>query len=159
MRPVPHAHRQVCSFSESHSLLPSQDLYEAGELKWGTDEAQFIYILGNRSKQHLRLGEFLKTEVPPQVLARPVAGSVISYQVIIWTVIALPQDRVLHGTHDTTDVTSQPPHQSAGLRLLLPFDSWLSVPSPSKVSCSFVAAMAMLLDVTSVCPPQCSMSI
>uniref|UniRef100_A0A8D1IJ91 Annexin n=1 Tax=Sus scrofa TaxID=9823 RepID=A0A8D1IJ91_PIG len=32
-----------------------QDLYEAGELKWGTDEAQFIYILGNRSKQHLRL--------------------------------------------------------------------------------------------------------
>lgn len=40
------------------SLLPSQDLYEAGELKWGTDEAQFIYILGNRSKQHLRLGEF-----------------------------------------------------------------------------------------------------
>lgn len=34
-----------------------QDLYEAGELKWGTDEAQFIYILGNRSKQHLRLGK------------------------------------------------------------------------------------------------------
>uniref|UniRef100_A0A8C0VT86 Annexin n=1 Tax=Castor canadensis TaxID=51338 RepID=A0A8C0VT86_CASCN len=37
-----------------------QDLYEAGELKWGTDEAQFIYILGNRSKQHLRLGMFQK---------------------------------------------------------------------------------------------------
>lgn len=35
-----------------------QDLYEAGELKWGTDEAQFVYILGNRSKQHLRLGKF-----------------------------------------------------------------------------------------------------
>ncbi|XP_036605039.1 annexin A6 isoform X1 [Trichosurus vulpecula] len=40
-----------------------KDLYEAGELKWGTDEAQFIYILGNRSKQHLRLvfDEYLKT--------------------------------------------------------------------------------------------------
>lgn len=32
-------------------------LLEAGELKWGTDEAEFVYILGNRSKQHLRLGE------------------------------------------------------------------------------------------------------
>lgn len=41
--------------------LPLQDLYEAGELKWGTDEAQFIYILGNRSKQHLRLGKFQRT--------------------------------------------------------------------------------------------------
>ncbi|XP_044520422.1 annexin A6 isoform X1 [Gracilinanus agilis] len=40
-----------------------KDLYEAGEQKWGTDEAQFIYILGNRSKQHLRLvfDEYLKT--------------------------------------------------------------------------------------------------
>lgn len=54
----------------SPSLLPSQDLYEAGELKWGTDEAQFIYILGNRSKQHLRLGEFPKTAAPPQVTLR-----------------------------------------------------------------------------------------
>ncbi|XP_049633968.1 annexin A6 [Suncus etruscus] len=44
-----------------------QDLYEAGELKWGTDEAQFIYILGNRSKQHLRLvfDEYLKTTGKP----------------------------------------------------------------------------------------------
>nr|XP_060621449.1 annexin A6 isoform X1 [Anolis sagrei ordinatus] len=33
----------------------AKDLFEAGEVKWGTDEAQFIYILGNRSKQHLRL--------------------------------------------------------------------------------------------------------
>uniref|UniRef100_A0A8C4KXG1 Annexin n=1 Tax=Equus asinus asinus TaxID=83772 RepID=A0A8C4KXG1_EQUAS len=43
------------------------DLYEAGELKWGTDEAQFIYILGNRSKQHLRLvfDEYLKTTGKP----------------------------------------------------------------------------------------------
>uniref|UniRef100_A0A2H6N7C4 Annexin n=1 Tax=Micrurus carvalhoi TaxID=3147026 RepID=A0A2H6N7C4_9SAUR len=33
----------------------ANDLLEAGEQKWGTDEAQFVYILGNRSKQHLRL--------------------------------------------------------------------------------------------------------
>uniref|UniRef100_A0A6I8NAS4 Annexin n=1 Tax=Ornithorhynchus anatinus TaxID=9258 RepID=A0A6I8NAS4_ORNAN len=44
-----------------------QTLYEAGELKWGTDEAEFIYILGNRSKQHLRLvfDEYLKTTGKP----------------------------------------------------------------------------------------------
>ncbi|XP_054984148.1 annexin A6 isoform X2 [Sorex araneus] len=44
-----------------------QDLYEAGELKWGTDEAQFIYILGNRSRQHLRLvfDEYLRTTGKP----------------------------------------------------------------------------------------------
>lgn len=116
---------QVCSFSWSHSPLPSQDLYEAGELKWGTDEAQFIYILGNRSKQHLRLGEFVKTAAPPQVTLRtlfsfpfwlmvhrshfiskpnagPVVGYVVAYQVIIRTALALSQDRVLHSTHDTT---------------------------------------------------------
>ncbi|XP_056372884.1 annexin A6 isoform X1 [Hyla sarda] len=33
----------------------AQDLYEAGEAKWGTDESQFIYILGGRSKMHLQL--------------------------------------------------------------------------------------------------------
>lgn len=59
----------TCSWAEPHegstltqALLPSsshKDLLEAGELKWGTDEAQFIYILGRRSKQHLRLGEHL----------------------------------------------------------------------------------------------------
>uniref|UniRef100_A0A8D1A6B7 Annexin n=1 Tax=Sus scrofa TaxID=9823 RepID=A0A8D1A6B7_PIG len=56
----------VSSFSDV-PLLPLQDLYEAGELKWGTDEAQFIYILGNRSKQHLRLvfDEYLKTTGKP----------------------------------------------------------------------------------------------
>lgn len=46
----------------TRALSPSpshKDLLEAGELKWGTDEAQFIYILGRRSKQHLRLGEHL----------------------------------------------------------------------------------------------------
>lgn len=44
----------------SQAVPPSpshKDLLEAGELKWGTDEAQFIYILGRRSRQHLRLGE------------------------------------------------------------------------------------------------------
>ncbi|XP_061473389.1 annexin A6 isoform X2 [Rhineura floridana] len=42
-------------------------LLEAGEVKWGTDEAEFIYILGNRSKQHLRLvfDEYLKVSGKP----------------------------------------------------------------------------------------------
>uniref|UniRef100_A0A672IDY7 Annexin n=1 Tax=Salarias fasciatus TaxID=181472 RepID=A0A672IDY7_SALFA len=31
------------------------DLYEAGEAQWGTDEAKFIMILGNRSVTHLRM--------------------------------------------------------------------------------------------------------
>ncbi|XP_054832233.1 annexin A6 isoform X2 [Eublepharis macularius] len=45
----------------------AKDLLDAGELQWGTDEAQFIYILGNRSKQHLRLvfDEYLKTAGKP----------------------------------------------------------------------------------------------
>nr|KAF6479032.1 annexin A6 [Molossus molossus] len=53
--------------SEDLVQQDAQDLYEAGELKWGTDEAQFIYILGNRSKQHLRLvfDEYLKTTGKP----------------------------------------------------------------------------------------------
>lgn len=51
--------------------LPLQDLYEAGELKWGTDEAQFVYILGNRSKQHLRLGKLQKRlQLPPWSCAK-----------------------------------------------------------------------------------------
>ncbi|XP_040296297.1 annexin A6 [Bufo bufo] len=33
----------------------AQELFEAGEAKWGTDETQFIYILGSRSKTHLQL--------------------------------------------------------------------------------------------------------
>ncbi|XP_078509746.1 annexin A6 isoform X2 [Lissotriton helveticus] len=33
----------------------AKDLFEAGEQKWGTDEAQFIFILGNRSRMHLQL--------------------------------------------------------------------------------------------------------
>ncbi|XP_066469617.1 annexin A6 isoform X2 [Tiliqua scincoides] len=45
----------------------AKDLLEAGEMKWGTDEAQFIYILGNRSKQHLRMvfDEYLKISGKP----------------------------------------------------------------------------------------------
>ncbi|XP_029439203.1 annexin A6 isoform X1 [Rhinatrema bivittatum] len=41
--------------SESLVEQDAKELYEAGEQKWGTDEAQFIYILGSRSKQHLQL--------------------------------------------------------------------------------------------------------
>ncbi|KAI9539175.1 Annexin A6 [Dissostichus eleginoides] len=33
----------------------AQDLYAAGEEQWGTDEAKFIMILGNRSKTHLHM--------------------------------------------------------------------------------------------------------
>ncbi|XP_066446807.1 annexin A6 isoform X2 [Eleutherodactylus coqui] len=33
----------------------AQELFEAGEVKWGTDEAQFIFILGSRSRTHLQL--------------------------------------------------------------------------------------------------------
>uniref|UniRef100_A0A8C5U528 Annexin n=1 Tax=Malurus cyaneus samueli TaxID=2593467 RepID=A0A8C5U528_9PASS len=45
----------------------AKDLLEAGELKWGTDEAQFIYILGRRSRQHLRLvfDEYMKIAGKP----------------------------------------------------------------------------------------------
>ncbi|KAM4810521.1 annexin A5 [Rhinophrynus dorsalis] len=32
----------------------AQDLFKAGEMKWGTDEEKFINILGNRSYAHLR---------------------------------------------------------------------------------------------------------
>ncbi|XP_043931585.1 annexin A6 isoform X2 [Protopterus annectens] len=32
----------------------AKDLYEAGEVKWGTDEAKFITILGSRSACHLQ---------------------------------------------------------------------------------------------------------
>ncbi|XP_063776318.1 annexin A5 isoform X2 [Pseudophryne corroboree] len=32
----------------------AQDLFKAGELKWGTDEEKFITILGTRSVSHLR---------------------------------------------------------------------------------------------------------
>lgn len=47
--------------------LSHKDLLEAGELKWGTDEAQFIYILGRRSRQHLRLGEhYLQAQGGPE---------------------------------------------------------------------------------------------
>lgn len=35
----------------------SQALFQAGELKWGTDEEKFITIFGTRSVSHLRRGE------------------------------------------------------------------------------------------------------
>lgn len=38
-------------------VICAQELYAAGEEKWGTDEAKFIMILGNRSMTHLRMGE------------------------------------------------------------------------------------------------------
>ncbi|KAG8579530.1 hypothetical protein GDO81_010929 [Engystomops pustulosus] len=41
--------------SEELVAQDAQELFEAGEVKWGTDEAQFIYILGSRSKTHLQL--------------------------------------------------------------------------------------------------------
>ena len=34
-----------------------QALFQAGELKWGTDEEKFITIFGTRSVSHLRRGE------------------------------------------------------------------------------------------------------
>uniref|UniRef100_A0A672IBS3 Annexin n=1 Tax=Salarias fasciatus TaxID=181472 RepID=A0A672IBS3_SALFA len=39
----------------SGECRPGGDLYEAGEAQWGTDEAKFIMILGNRSVTHLRM--------------------------------------------------------------------------------------------------------
>lgn len=39
--------------------LPLQDLFAAGEGKFGTDEETLIKIIGNRSEEHLRKGEHL----------------------------------------------------------------------------------------------------
>lgn len=39
--------------------LPLQDLYAAGEGKFGTDEETLIKIIGNRSAEHLRKGEVM----------------------------------------------------------------------------------------------------
>lgn len=38
-----------------------QTLFAAGEQKYGTDEEQFISILGNRSAAHLRRGPYTHT--------------------------------------------------------------------------------------------------
>uniref|UniRef100_A0A673ILQ7 Annexin n=1 Tax=Sinocyclocheilus rhinocerous TaxID=307959 RepID=A0A673ILQ7_9TELE len=39
----------------SEDLVEQDDLYDAGEAQWGTDEAKFIMLLGNRSVTHLQL--------------------------------------------------------------------------------------------------------
>ncbi|XP_072923216.1 annexin A6 isoform X1 [Hemitrygon akajei] len=41
--------------SEDLVAQDAKELYEAGELQWGTEESQFITILGSRSFCHLRL--------------------------------------------------------------------------------------------------------
>ncbi|XP_028815437.1 annexin A6 isoform X1 [Denticeps clupeoides] len=41
--------------SEDLVVEDAQELYAAGEERWGTDEAKFIMILGNRSVTHLQL--------------------------------------------------------------------------------------------------------
>nr|XP_028574135.1 annexin A6 isoform X2 [Podarcis muralis] len=53
--------------SEDLVQQDAQNLLDAGEAKWGTDEAEFIYILGSRSKQHLRMvfDEYLKISGKP----------------------------------------------------------------------------------------------
>ncbi|XP_053233023.1 annexin A6 isoform X2 [Podarcis raffonei] len=53
--------------SEDLVQQDAQNLLDSGEAKWGTDEAEFIYILGSRSKQHLRLvfDEYLKISGKP----------------------------------------------------------------------------------------------
>ncbi|XP_041130193.1 annexin A5-like isoform X2 [Polyodon spathula] len=47
---------------ESSIHQDAQDLFAAGEQKWGTDEEKFITILGNRSAEHLRrvFNEYMK---------------------------------------------------------------------------------------------------
>lgn len=44
-------------------VLPLQDLFEAGEAKFGTDEEKFVTILGKRSSEHLMKCEFVCSRV------------------------------------------------------------------------------------------------
>lgn len=55
-----------CSFPSDDACLRTykcslllQDLFAAGEGKFGTDEETLIKIIGNRSAEHLRKGEHL----------------------------------------------------------------------------------------------------
>lgn len=41
---------------ESGGFLCLQELFKAGEQKFGTDEQSFVTVLGNRSAEHLRKG-------------------------------------------------------------------------------------------------------
>uniref|UniRef100_A0A673BL25 Annexin n=1 Tax=Sphaeramia orbicularis TaxID=375764 RepID=A0A673BL25_9TELE len=50
----------------------AQDLYAAGEEQWGTDEAKFIMILGNRSVTHLRMVRNVKLPVHSWLFIFPV---------------------------------------------------------------------------------------
>lgn len=57
----PHQHKvALCECACISVYLPLQDLYAAGEGKFGTDEEKFITILGNRSAEHLRRGECVR---------------------------------------------------------------------------------------------------
>lgn len=48
-----------------------QALFQAGELKWGTDEEKFITIFGTRSVAHLRRGEWCDSRACDGCVARP----------------------------------------------------------------------------------------
>lgn len=48
----------MCECECTSVYLPRQDLHAAGEAKFGTDEETFIKIIGNRSTEHLRKGDF-----------------------------------------------------------------------------------------------------
>ncbi|XP_019484321.1 PREDICTED: annexin A5, partial [Hipposideros armiger] len=45
------------AIDEAQVEQDAQTLFQAGELKWGTDEEKFITIFGTRSVSHLRRGE------------------------------------------------------------------------------------------------------
>uniref|UniRef100_A0A8C1VR59 Annexin n=1 Tax=Cyprinus carpio TaxID=7962 RepID=A0A8C1VR59_CYPCA len=49
-------HNLVAAYKDAYGRdLEEDDLYDAGEAQWGTDEAKFIMLLGNRSVTHLQL--------------------------------------------------------------------------------------------------------
>lgn len=60
----------VCECECTSVYLPRQDLYAAGEAKFGTDEETFIKIIGNRSAEHLRQGDFHDGSFAPGTFVR-----------------------------------------------------------------------------------------